>query len=111
MLFLLMLGLYMILVKKLVITRNFSLHNEAARNYGIALLIATIPLTIVFNYILHTVLPQGILAVPLYRGIVNALILFAIGIGLALPFREKPTKPYSGASITSESLRIPEEKH
>jgi hypothetical protein len=44
------------------------------------------------------------------RSIFNSTILFAIAVGLAIPFREPAVEPRKQNEINSSALHLPDEK-
>ena len=82
-------GVYVIVRKKVHITSKWVLTGENARNFGVALLAAPIPVSIACGKYLPYVLPPGILHHPIGGRAVVLLVLVAVLLAFALMFRDK----------------------
>ena len=86
-------GLYAIAKKKVFITRNWTLTGPNARNFGIAMIIATILVSFISRAVLPYILPEQIVDHPVGGRLAVLAVLAAVLFLLALAFEdEKPQK-------------------
>jgi hypothetical protein len=86
-------GIYANVKKKVLITNKWSLTGDNARNFGIAVVIMTLPVTAVAPMVLSAVLPAAWVYDPI-GGRLLVLAVFAVALFLlALAFEdETPTR-------------------
>lgn len=86
-------GVYAIAKKKVLITRNWTLTGANARNFGIAIVIATIPITLLTRAVLPYILPEQVVHHPIGGRLAVLAVLGAVLLLLALAFEDdKPQK-------------------
>ena len=88
MILLLIFAIYVIVTRRVAITRTFILSGTNARNYGVALLVTLIPAVIALNLLVR-MLP-AVLRGPVVSRVVATVLLGAFAVALALPFRDQP---------------------
>jgi hypothetical protein len=86
---LMIIGLVVLAIGKLKLTRAIVLVGKKARWYGLTLLLTAIPFTLLVGGIIAAVTPAEILNHPLWRRAINYGVLISYMVLLALPFRER----------------------
>jgi hypothetical protein len=89
MILLIIIGIVVLAVGKLKVTRTFVLVGKKARLYGLTLVITAIPFTMLVGGAIAAVTPESVLAHPLWRRLLNFGLLTGYLLVLALPFRER----------------------
>jgi hypothetical protein len=92
MILLIIIGIVVLIVGKLRLTRSLVLVSKRARWYGLTLVITAIPFTLIVGGLVAAVTPESVLTHPVWRRLINYALLIAYLVLLALPFRahEKP---------------------
>lgn len=86
-------GIYVIVRKKVFITRNWTLTGNNARNFGVAVVVVTIPVALLSRAVLPYVLPEQLAYHPIGGRLAVLAVLAAVLLLLALAFEdEKPEK-------------------
>ncbi len=88
-------ALYAILVRRVHITRSFTLTGSNARVFGFTLLVLLIPMVLAISFVLPRVLPPAVLANEVATRMIGIAALGALMFGLALIFRDRPSDPSS----------------
>ncbi len=83
-------AIYVIIVKRVRITRTFELTGADARNFGISLLLLFFPVLVAINLVLGAALPQVVPQVPFLPKLLVVAIFGAFAFGLAVYFRDEP---------------------
>lgn len=83
-------GVYAYLSRHLRITSNFQLTGPHARVYGLAVIILTIPITLLVTALQRKFVPPAILADPVQRSLINIAIILFFLVGLAWAMRDRP---------------------
>jgi hypothetical protein len=86
---LLLVGLIVLIVGKLRLTRSIGLTGKRARWYGLTLLLTAIPFTLLVGTAVAAITPESVLTHPLWSRIINYGLVIAYLVLLALPFRER----------------------
>jgi hypothetical protein len=83
------LGIIVLAMGKLKVTRSIVLVGKRARWYGLTLIISAIPFTLIVGGLIAAVTPESVLANPVLRRFINyGLFIAYVGL-LVLPFRER----------------------
>ncbi len=82
-------AIYVIVTKKLRITRSTTVAGDNARNFGIVLLVLLIPFRVAVGLLLRTVLPASARAWPIPQAIYVALFAVVV-LSMAFYFRAQP---------------------
>jgi hypothetical protein len=93
-------AIYVIVTKRLRITRSVTVTGERARNFGIALLVLVIPLSLLIRIVLSAilpVLPTQLRAWP-WPSLVGVVLFAAPILAMAYSFRDQPEERESLAS-------------
>jgi hypothetical protein len=86
-------GIYVIVKKRVFITRNWTLTGSNARNFGIAVVVITIPISLISRALLPYILPEQLVYHPIGGRLAVLAVLAAVLLLLALAFEdEKPAK-------------------
>lgn len=96
-------AIYVIVTKRLRITRSITVTGDRARNFGITLLVIAIPLTIAVRVLLAAifpVLPSGLRVWPWPQAFGVVLFCGTI-LATALYFRDQPEQPLSSANSSA----------
>lgn len=88
---LIIIGIVVLALGKLKLTRSLVLVGKRARWYGLTLVITAIPFTLIVGGLIGAVTPESVLTHPLWRRVINYGVLIAYLVLLALPFRERAT--------------------
>lgn len=86
-------AIYVIIVKRVRITRTFTLTGAKARTFGITLLVLCFPVLVVINLVLGAVLPDFVLQTPFLPKLLVVALFGAFAFGLAAYFRDEPEAP------------------
>jgi protein-S-isoprenylcysteine O-methyltransferase Ste14 len=89
MILMIMIGVVVLVVGKLKLTRSLVLVGKRARMYGLALIITAIPFALIVGGLIAVMIPESILAHPAWGRIINYTLLISYLVLLALPFRER----------------------
>lgn len=94
-------GLFALLAGRITISRKLSLSGRYARFYGIALLVAAIPTSIVLSVLAAVILPSSALESSTVSLIVSVIGVVAVVVGLAVPFQKWQAREVATASATT----------
>ena len=89
MVLLLIIGLIVLAVGKLKLTRQIVLVGKQARWYGLILALTAIPFSLIIGGAIAAITPDDVLNHPLWRRVINYGLLISYMVLLALPFRER----------------------
>ena len=81
-------AIYVIIARRVYITRRFTLTGEKARVFGFLLLVLVFPMTLLIHAGMRAVLPPGILADPVLGRLVGVALLALFALGLAYMMRD-----------------------
>jgi len=84
-------AVYAILVRRVHITRKFTLTGSNARVFGFALLILLIPMVLAINFVLGRILPPTVLQNEIASRLIGLAALGALTFGIAAFFRDSST--------------------
>jgi len=98
MILMIIVGIVVLITKRIKITRHFVISGSQAKSYGIALIAVAIPATILLNVVARLWIPRWVLASPIYRPLMNATFLAAVMLGLAFYFRDKISEQVASES-------------
>ncbi len=84
MILMIILGVVVLIVGKIKITRRISLTGKPARTYGISLIVLAIPVTLVSRQLAGPLLSGLGMATPVSYGVLNILVLAIAIIGPAV---------------------------
>ena len=82
-------AVYVIVTKRLRITRSTTVTGDNARKFGIALLVLTIPFSLLIGALLRTLLPAAARAWPVPQ-VLYVTLFAAIVLSMAYYFRDVP---------------------
>ncbi len=85
MVFLILIGIILLFVKRVRITDSLVLSGNRAHGYGLALAVTAFP----FSMLLDRLTPEALLAHPIGSYAITACLYIAYVIVLALPFRDR----------------------
>jgi len=85
-------GIILLAVGKLRLTKSLVLVGKKARWYGLTLVITAIPFTLIVGGLIAAVIPESVLAHPVWYRAINVGVLSVYLVLLARPFceRQKP---------------------
>lgn len=89
MLLLIIIGIVLLAVGKLKLTRSIVLTGKRARLYGLTLVITAVPYGLIVGGIIAAVAPEAILANPGLRIAMNYALVITYLVLMALPFRDR----------------------
>ena len=89
MILLIIIGIVVLAVGKLRLSRSIVLVGKRARWYGLTLVLTAIPFTLIVGGLIAAVTPEPVLAHPVWRRVINYGLLIAYLVLLALPFHER----------------------
>ena len=90
MILLMIIGIVVMAVGKLRLTRSLVLVGRRARWYGLTLFLTAIPFTLIVATVVAAITPESVLTHPVWRRVINYGLVIAYLVLLALPFRERP---------------------
>ena len=86
---LILIGLIVLIIGKVRLTRSIRLTGKRARWYGLSLLVTAIPFTLVVGTVVAYITPESVLSSVLWSRVINYGLLISYMILLALPFRQR----------------------
>jgi hypothetical protein len=86
---LLLIGLVVLIIGKLRLTRSIRLAGKRARWYGLTLFVTAIPFALLIGALVRSITPEAVLINPLWGRVINYGIAITYLVLLALPFRER----------------------
>jgi len=89
MILLMLIGILVMAVGRLRLTRSLVLVGRRARWYGLTLFLTAIPFTLIVATINAAIMPASALVHPAWRRVINYGLVIAYLVLLALPFRER----------------------
>ena len=81
-------GIYAMAVGHIAVSRKITLKGRYARLYGLVLVVAAIPTSLVLSLLFAALFPTSTPVNDVYRMIINAVCLVAIIVVLTLPFQK-----------------------
>jgi hypothetical protein len=93
MLLILIFGIYAIVKKKVFITRNWTLTGRNARNFGITVVITTLPIAFLLSVLLPRILPAALVFHPIGGRLLSLAIFAVYLLLLALVFEDDKPAP------------------
>jgi hypothetical protein len=94
-------AIYVIVTRRVAITRNFTITGSNARVYGFALLLLLIPMVFAINFMMRLVLPHEMLTNPVAARLIGIALLGVFAFLLALIFRDRATQPSDPSSTAA----------
>jgi hypothetical protein len=82
-------AIYVIIARRVFITRSFTLTGEKARVFGFLLLILVFPATLLIHAGMRAFLPSEVLAHPVFGRLIGIGVLGLFALALAYAFRDK----------------------
>jgi hypothetical protein len=92
-------AIYVLVTKRLRITRSTTVTGDNARKFGIALLVLTIPFSLIIGALLRTILPVGARAWPVPQ-VLYVTLFAAVVLSMAYYFRDAPADNPSPSNAT-----------
>lgn len=100
---LIIIGLVILSIGKVKLTRSIVLVGRKARWYGLTLVLTAIPFALIVGGLIAAITSPAVLDHPLWRRVINYGVLIAYMVLLALPFRER-NKPNVQSPPTPNNL-------
>jgi len=86
---LIIIGLIVLIMGKLKLTKTITLNGKSARWYGLTLILTALPFALIVGGLIAAITPDAVLSHPLWRRVINYTVLISYMVILALPFRDR----------------------
>jgi len=86
---LIIIGLIVLIVGEVRLTKAIMLNGKSARWYGLALMLTALPFALIAGRLIAAITPDAVLVHPLWKRVINYTVLIGYMVILALPFRDR----------------------